>query len=122
MEIYDECNNLRCRPRRLLWRFGREADGKWYFCLNGHPVVQFRVLPGGRIEFAVDHWWSLLVIHFPSEETLICRGTVRRIRPAQLKLMLASSRGSIAVYLFDRPIDLLRSGQLPIQIERQGFR
>jgi hypothetical protein len=121
VEIYDEHGNLRCRPRRRLWHFCRAASGRWDLCFNGHPVVQFRALPGGRIEFQVDHWWSLLITRFPSQETLICRSTVRRVRPAQIKLTWASTRGAISLYLIGHPLALLRSGRSPIQIELQGF-
>lgn len=121
MEIYDEFSNLRCRARWLPWRFGREASGKWYLCFNGHPVVRFRVLAGGRLEFEVDHWWSLLIIHYPSLETLINRGTVRRVRPAQLELRLATTRGALSLFLIGCAWALLRSGHSPIQFERRGF-
>lgn len=121
MEIYDECNNVRCQARRLLWRFGRESSGKWYLCFNGHPEVHFRVLPGGKVEFHVDHWWSVLIIRFPSQERLLYQGTVWQVRPAQLKLTLVGGRGAISLYLIGRPLDLLRTGRLPIRIERQGF-
>lgn len=121
MEIYDEYGNLRCQARRRPWLFRRDAGGKWDLCFNGHPVVHFRALPGSKIEFEVDHWWSLLITHFPSRETLICRGTVRRVRPAQLKLTWASTRGAISLYLIGHPLALLRSGRSPIQIELQGF-
>lgn len=121
MEIYDEYGNLRCQPRRRLWFFGRQASGKWDLCFNGHPVVAFRVLPGGKVEFEVEHWWSLLITGFPKRESLICQGRVRRVRPAQLKLTFASSRGAISLYLIGHPLALLRSGQSPIQIEHRGF-
>ncbi len=121
MEIYDEYGNVRCRARWRPWHYGREASGKWDLCCNGHPVVRFRVLPGGKMDFGVDHWWSLLISHYPSQETLICSGTVRRVRPAQLKLTWASTRGAISLYLIGHPLALLRSGRSPIMIERQGF-
>jgi hypothetical protein len=121
VEIYDEYGNVRCQARRRLWFFGRDANGKWDLCFNGHPVVHFRVLPGGKLEFQVDHWWSLLVTHFPRRETLICRGAVRRVRPAQLRITWANSRGALSIYLIGQPLALLRSGHSPIQFEREGF-
>lgn len=121
MEIYDECNNLRCRARWHPWRFRREPGGRWYLCFSGHPVVRFRALPGGRLEFDVDHWWSLLIMRFPRQERLLYQGTVRQVRPAQLKLTWATRHGAVSLYLIGQPLDLLRTGRSPIQIETEGF-